>query len=957
MKHILTYLACTALLGAFAGPLQAQQDPAPRDTAAPAVPRVPGPLFSQESWESTSPVQIVSGSVLEKTPDPNLVSTLVGRLNGLYVRQASGEPAGTGAMTAAAMMSIRGRATYGMVGNNGYNTCKIFVDGFETNLNYFVNIPPEDIESIRLLKDAASLATFGMRGDEGVLWVTTRQGTPGPAKVRLELGSGSQRPIGVYKPLGAYDYARLYNEAVSNDHGGVWTPAYTPEALEAYRNGSGTDVDWYDQVLRTSAPLTHGNLIFSGGNTTARYHVSLGYLNQQGLFRVGNTDQTSNEMLKRYNVQANLHFNLFKIFAARVNIGGAISDHKAPNYNTAQLWDNMGRYPANIYPVMADSGEWSGTALYPDNPVASLKALGWASQHDRNLLGNFGLREALDFVTPGLYLDEAYSFNSYGASSYSKTANYARYYGGATTTTDQTSPIKAQPQYPAGQEDLKQGQVTLGYSRRFGLHAITSALNYYQSNYRGDGLIFYETHYQNVSGRVHYSYNNKYIGEFGFSEYGSDAYRPGHRWGFYPALSAAWIVSRERFLTGNRILSFLKLRASAGKSGGIDDNAYQSGRYLYQQYYQAASASGGSFYMGNGNPAAAPVLDPLYTANPDVFAEKSLKYDVGADLTLFSHLDISLDAFLDKRSGILTTDQATPDYFGYNTGYKNLGRMTNRGIEASGTYRGRSGRLDYTLTAMAAWNRNRIDYMAETPPAYPYNAATGRAIGTPIGLRALGYYQLDDFNADGTLKTGEPVPAFGAVQPGDLKYQDLNGDGKIDQTDVTAVGHPAYPSLVYSFGGSLSFAGFDVQVFFTGTEGADVNILAAAPTQTEAFVNNGNIFSLAATPWAYYPAQGIDTRKTATYPRLTTTGNNNNYRTSTFWIRSGDFLRLHNVELGYDFAKSLLKRSKIGSLRLSVSAVDAVTWSTLLKHDHMDPETLAGYPALKSYNLGLSVTF
>lgn len=958
MTHILKYLIAVTLFSALWGDLSAQKGATPGSGDTTRSPEMaPGPLMDVPAAYATFPVSSVSGATLHTTPDPNLANTLVGRLNGLYVHQSSGEPQGTPGMVSATQMQIRGRGTYGITGNGGYNTFKIFVDGFETNINYFVNMPAQDIQSITLLKDAASLAALGMRGDEGALWVVTRKGTPGKATVQLELRSGTEQPVHVYKPLGAYDYARLYNEAASNDNRGVWTPKYNPAQLNGYRDGTGTDVDWYRQVLRSAAPYGNGNLIFSGGNTSARYHVSLGYYNQQGLFRVPSTDETSNESLKRYNVQANLDFNLFKIFEARVDVGGNLSDHKGPNYATSQLWDDMARYPANIYPVMADSGKWSGTALYPNNPVASVKALGWASQHYRNLLANFGLTERLDFITQGLYLDEAYSFNSYGSSTYSKTATYARYDQGATTTTDVTTPIKAQPQNPAGQEDLKQLKLTVGYQRSFGDHHLTSAINYYQSDYRGDGLIFFATHYQNVSGRFNYNYKNKYIGELGFSAYGSDAYRPGHRWGFYPALSAAWIASHEAFLEKNHTITFLKIRASAGKSGGIDDNAYQSGRYLYQQYYQAASISGGSFYMGNGNPAGAPILDPLYSANPDAFAEKSMKYDVGVDMALFSRLSLSVDGFLDKRSGILTTDNATPDYFGYHTGYRNIGRVTSQGLEVSGTYSDNRGQVGYSLTAMAAFNKNKIDYMAETPPAYPYNAATGRAIGTPIGLKAAGYYQLDDFNADGSLKQGEALPAFGAVQPGDLKYQDLNGDGKIDQTDVTSVGNPMYPRLVYSFGGDVSYRGFDLSVFFTGTEGADVNILASAQTQTEAFVNNGNVFSIARNAWAYYPDQGIDTRKTATYPRLTTTGNNNNYRTSSYWIKSADFLRLHNIEVGYDFAQSLLKKSGVSQLRLYVSAVDPVTWSTLLKNYHMDPETLAGYPVLKSYNLGLSVKF
>ncbi len=955
MRYILRSIFTGIILVWFTGPLMAQHED--NGTSADTVrsdQMEPGRLFNIKKEYSTAAVSTVPGEELYKTPASNLANTLAGHLPGLYVKQGSGEPLGIPDMVNATLMTIRGRGSYGFAGNNTYT---IYVDGFETNLNSFVDIPAADIESISILKDAAALATFGMKGDNGVIWVTTKRGEAGKPAVQFQVRTGFQQPVNIDKPLGSYDYARLYNEAISNDNGNVWTPKYTDAQLQGYKNGSGTNIDWYNQVLRNSAPYTDGDLIFSGGSSTARYHLNIGYLNQQGLFNTANTDETSNEILARYNLATNLDFNMFKIFEAHVDLRGMIENQKAPNYNTSILWNNLAAYPSNIYPVMADSGKWSGTSLYPDNPVASEKALGWISRQYRILQANFGLRENLDFITRGLYLEEAYSFNSYGSSTYSKTSTYARYFDSTTTTTDQTTPIKAQPQYPAGQEDLKQAKATLGYTHQFGDNRVTSAINYYQSDYRGEGLIYYATHYQNLSGRGNYIYKNRYVGEFGFSYFGSDAYAPGHRWGFYPAVSGAWIISNESFLQHNHFISFLKLRASVGKTGGMDDNAYQNGRYLYQQYYQAASLTGGVFYMGNSNPAAAPMLNPLYTANPGVFAEQSIKYNAGVDIGLIKKLNITLDAFMDKRGDILTPDNSIPGYFGSNILDKNIGRVTNKGIDVSGLYSGKIGQVGFSINGMASFNKNRIDYMAETPAAYSYNAATGRAIGTPIGLVAVGYYQLSDFNADGSLKKGEPVPAFGAVQPGDLKYKDLNGDGKIDQTDVTAAGNPPYPDLIYSFGGNINYKGLDLSVFFYGAGGADVNILGAAATQTAALVNNGNAFSIAEGAWAYYPAQGIDTRATATYPRLTTVANTNNYQPGSYWEKSGDFLRLRNVEIGYELPAAILNKVHISKLRIYANAINLFTWSSLLSNYHLDPETLAGYPVMKSYNVGFSVSF
>ena len=955
MKHILRGLFLVALL-VSGGAIVAQDSVIVVRAAGPDSIVEQGPLLSIPRRLSTASVSTVGGADLFRTPTTSLTNALVGRLSGLYVRQSTDEPLGIPGMAGATNMAIRGMGSYGFLGNNGFNTFRIYVNGFESNLNYLMTIPAADIESVSILKDAAALATFGMKGDNGVVWVETKRGQAGKPKVELQVRSGVQRAIAVDKPLGSYDYARLYNEAISNDKGNVWSPAYSDAQLQAYKNGTATNIDWYDKGLRKSAFFTDDNVSFSGGSNGAKYFLSLDYMNQQGLFNIQNTDATSNEKLQRYNLNSSLDLNFFKIFSASIDLRGMVENQKGPNYNTGALWNNMAAYPSNIYPVMQDSGKWSGTALYPNNPIASQNALGWVSNQYRILQGNFALKERLDMLAPGLWASEAYSFYSYASTTYSKTANYARYFDSVVTTTDQQTTLKAQPQNPAGQEDLKQARLTLGYDHVFGKGRLAAAVDYYGSNYLGDGFLYYATNYQNLSGRVNYAYKDKYIGEVGWSWFGSDAYAPGHRWGFYPSLSAAWIVSKEKFLAGSRVVSLLKLRVSAGKSGGMNDNVTQSGRYLFQQYYQSSSLSGGTFYMNNP-PTAAAILAPLYTANPGIFAERSMKYNAGVDLGLFGKLNLTVDGFVDSRRGILTQDHSIPDYYGYNLVYGNVGKVTSRGGEMTGVFSDKAGRFTYSLSGMVSYSQNKINYMAETPPPFAYSAQTGRAIGVPIGLVATGYYQLNDFNADGSLKQGQAVPGFGAVQPGDIKYKDLNGDGKIDLTDVTAIGHAPYPQWVYSFGGSIGYSGFDLSVFFSGAAGADVNLLTAAPVQTESLVNNGNVFPMAANAWAYYPQQGIDTRAYASYPRLSTTANTNNYQSSTYWMKSADFLRLHNLELGYTLPAAMFRKGSISALRVYVNAVNLATWSTLLKNYRLDPEVFGGYPAVKSFNAGVSVSF
>lgn len=918
--------------------------------------KIPGNLFSTNEITNTGAISSILGEVIYKTPASNTSNTVSGRLAGLFSINGNGEPRWDGSS-----WFIRGIGTYALSGSA--NTAKYYVDGFEVNGDYLSYLTPSEIANISILKDAASLSTFGMRGSNGVVWIETKRGEAGAPKVQLQTRTGIQSAINIYKPLDAYNFAYLYNQAISNDHGMVWTPTYSASEMNAYQNGTGTNVDWYDEVLKDKGYYTDADLSFHGGSDLVRYYVVLGYANQQGLLDVDKTDQTSGLRFNKFNMRTNFDINLFKFLEASIDIGGRLQDYCRPNYGISELMNNLARYPSNIYPVYDelanDETNFSGTMIYPDNPVGSIIGLGHVSQRWRILQANFKFKENLDVLLDGLYFQQAFSFFVQSSTSFSKTKNYARYYGGVRQTTDETTSIRANALSSNGMEEWKQGMFTLGYGNNFGKHQINSALNIHISAYNGEGLFGYQYHYLNYNGRFNYAYDRRYVAEFGFSYFGSDAYASGNRFGFYPTISAGWVLSNESFLESNDMVNFLKVRASLGATGGAE--SYEAslsvfgsdGRYMYQQYYSNSLA--GDFYRGNSAPFTwQQTMAPLFLANEKIFAEKSVKYNAGVDINLFKKLDVTFDLFLDKRSGILTRDNSLMTYYGINLQQNNIGEMTNKGFEASIAFTDRAGDFKYSLFGTAFFAKNTIDYMAEITPAYPYNGATGRAYGTRLGLEATGFYQLDDFNADGSLKTGIPEPMFGAVQPGDIRYRDRNGDGYIDQTDIDEIGNPGYPKAMFGFGGDLSFKGFDFSFFLYGSAGASVNLRNDA--QTMVFVNNGNAYDWAKEAWAYYPDQGIDNRANATYPRLTTMENDNNYRNSDFWIRKNDFFRLKNIELGYDFAP-LFANSGISRFRLYVNALNPITFSDLLKNYNMDPESGYGYPALKSYNVGIQINF
>lgn len=914
-------------------------------------------LTAQEKSDSlsTSAVSTVTGEDLYHIQTSNLSNTWVGMIPGLTVMQGTGEVGNDNAK-----WLIRGVGSYG-VGN--WNSAKIFVDGFEVNSEYLVSLSPSEIESVSVLKDGAALAIYGDRGANGVIRIETKRGKTGPATVSAKVRYGAQTPTVLNKPLGSYDFANLYNQAVSNDNGMVWSPAYTPEQLDAYRNGTGVDVDWYDEVMRSAGSYVDGDIIFNGGNANARYNVTLGYVNAGGLLDTRNTDATKNLGYERYNLRANLDFNIMKIFEFRVDFGGRLEMRRRPNYGISSLFNDLARYPSNIYNIYDDAEQThlSGTAIYPNNPYASVNELGWYSQKARSLQGNFVIKEKLDIVTPGLYLEEAFSFYSYTLSTYSKTKNYARWFNGENTTTDESTSLVASGYGSGGMQDWKQGRLTIGYDRDFGQNKVSAAVNYNISAYKGDGYFSYKYNYLNLNGIVDYSFDDRYVAQLAFSYFGNDSFAPGHRWHFYPAASFAWVASNEEFLRNSSWVDFLKVRLSAGAAGASDSGATSvlsnfssNGRFLFKDYY--ANSYVGSFYMGQNGGSWQNTLVPMFVPNEDIVPERSMKYNVGIDAVLFGGLSITADAFLDKRSNILTLDNSKMGYYGKQYHFSNVGEMTNRGFEASAMYSGKSGDFSYRVNGMVSFARNTIDYMAEVAPANDFSAQTGRPYGTIIGLKAERFFDVNDFDNAGNLKEGIPVPAFGSVQPGDVKYADLDGNDVVDQNDVTAIGKSAYPEWYYSFGGKIGWKGFDLEVLFQGAAGASVNLLDNW-NQTVAFVDNGNAYEIAKSAWAYYPAEGIDTRASARFPRLSTQSNENNYQTSSLWIRSADYLKLRNLELGYNFNTVKLQKAGIENLRIYLSGHNLLTFSGLMRNYNLDPEGFGYYPTVRSYNVGVSITF
>ena len=354
----------------------------------------------------------------------NYIESLAGKCPGLIVIDNDAMP-GSGIPR----LMVRGLASYA---EGTSNTVKIYVDGFEVQSDYVNYLNPDEIESVQVIRDAASLALYGTNGANGVLLITTKKGNIGAPVVTFRASGGVQTPINVAKPLSSYDYANLYNQAYSNDNGREWDTFYDFEQLADYKSGAGVNVSWYDEVMKNTGAYADAMLSFRGGSQFAKYNVVMDYANQQGFLNVANTDRTSNLTFGKYGLRTNLDMKINEVLSASVNIGGRLEDRGRPNYSVYSLMEDVMRYPSNIYPIYDEAStdpisNYSGTAIYPNNPVGSLKGLGWTTSRTKVLNANFKFREDLSSLLEGLYLEEGFSFYSKTIGNMGKTRNYARY--------------------------------------------------------------------------------------------------------------------------------------------------------------------------------------------------------------------------------------------------------------------------------------------------------------------------------------------------------------------------------------------------------------------------------------------------------------------------------------------------------------------------------------------------
>ena len=879
----------------------------------------------QPKWMTTGAVSSVKGNEL-KSFVPNIANMLNGQIPGLVVQQWGCEP---GADSPA--MNARGVNTYGS-GTGLF----IVIDGFQSTEAYFQQLTPQEIESITLLKDASATAIYGSKGANGVLLITTKRGTSDKIKINFSIQSGFQQPLRLPEFLGAYDYATLYNEALVNDGK---SPFYTPMDLEAYKTGNDPifhpDVDWYGTILRKAAPITNYNFTASGSNEYFRYFVLLNVLDDRSLYRkAGNvSDFSKNGTYTRYNFRTNIDVKLSKRLQGAVTLGGTIEDKTNPgtSENTSGMFDLMSSIAPNAFPVYVSTGMYGGNSMY-SNPLGDLMQTGYTSYNGRSLQAIFQLKGDLGFITPGLSVNGAVGFNTYFKSYSKKSRQYARYSVDRDNADEIIYTTYGQNTSLAGDESSSSQwrdyslQASLNYNRTFnGLHNIDAI---YLGSYNDYVVTGTDLSYKNIAmgGRVTYSYDKRYIGEFSFGYNGTENFPKGHRFGFFPAGSLGWILSNEAFLKGNPILNYLKLRASYGIVGNDNIGGI---RYMFDQYYD-----GYGYHLGNSNN----VQDGLVQgklANPDVTWEKEKKFNVGFEATLVNKIDVSFDYFIQKRSNILSQPYRTvPDYLGISRPDINIGKVDNKGLETSIRYN-EIGKKDLTYFVETSfwYAKNKVVYNAEAIQENEYLYGTGRIVGQPFVLEAIGFFK----DEDDILKS--PTQTFTDVRPGDQ-----NKDGKIDSNDYYPIGYTSMPQITLGLHGGITFKGFDMDIFF---QGAANRTVYCGGKYYHAFQNDAKVSSIALGRWT------PETAETATYPRLSSENNLNNYQASSFWQKNGNFLKLRSLEIGYTLPFQLSRKINLEKVRIFANGTN------LFSLDHMDgftdPETMSGYPALRTISFGLSI--
>ena len=955
---------------------------------------------TQKKVTVTGAVSAISSKDLQQSPTANLTNALAGRLPGLNVNQfAGGEPG-----VDISDIYIRGIGTYGNA------KPIVIVDGVERSLNY---LSADEIESFTILKDASATAVYGVRGANGVIVITTKRGKASEkAALNFKVSDGINTPIHFPKYLGSADYAMLYNEAKINDNPGV-SPStlnlFTDDQIDNYRKAKGDNSDglgynqnYFDYAFKPGIQQDY-SLTIQGGSNKARYFIMGNYFQQNGNYRHTVSDAYKTQAIfKRYNFRSNIDVDITPALYARLDLGARITDRNAPGTTANRVVEIANTQPP-IYPIVLEGndnagnlpysvhfpdGMLFGTQTYRFNMLGELSKTGYLDQRDNYLDGTFIMGYRMDALVKGLKLEGAFSYDrqggywitrsvptesqgyrvypgyatfypSDGVDVYMKGGHYTGLYSSPRRTTDNTLGNSYSRDDDYGRTYY---QIKLDYLRSFGKHNVSGLILGNRSiRIKNNEVPFC---YQGVSARATYNYDQRYLIEFNMGYNGSENFAPGRRYGKFPAVSGGWVVSNEKFMSSTQgWLDMLKIRGSFGLVGNDQASSNPSdNRFGYLQFY---NNSGDAYNFGTQNNSNPGGIRQGRLANPLLTWEKARKANLGIDLELMHRrLAITVDLFREHRYDIITDlsgsdKQGYPSLVGTSAPLLNLGIVDNKGLDFEISWSDKIGNnFTYSVRPNFSYARNKIIYQREVTRQYGWQYRTGLPVGQPFVYLFDGFInnqkEADDLNK---MNNGTGFQKWGTVMPGDVRYQDIDGDGQItDLNDRIAKGYPRVPEIQFGIPISLRYKSFDLSILFQGATHTSLLLGGPATYDFPIYQNDeiGKVKPMHLQRWT--PA----TAATAKYPALHygKYDNNKQYYSSLF-LYNAQYLRLKNFELGYYLPARWMKRLGLQRTRLYIQGMNMLTFDKLKTVD-VDPETNDAngnwYPIMKVVNFGIDIT-
>jgi len=903
---------------------------------------------AQKRATLTGALSVVSSKELAKTSSPSLSTALGGVVPGIVSRQVSGEPGYN-----SATLLIRGMGTWANA------SPLVLVDGVERDINL---VNSEEIESFSILKDASATAVYGMRGANGVILINTKKGMISKPKVTFRSEFSNLHGLRFPNYIGAADFATLMNEACTVDGKPV---EFSDEEIEKYRDGSDPylypDVDWVDECLKKNAFQTIDEITVSGGNEVARYFVAFGFSSQSGLFKEDpNYEYRTNSLSQRYNFRANVDINITKDVVFNVGLSEIIEDRTYPGTDASSIFKSLQIISPRAYPKTNPDGSIAGssTSYEVDSPWRLVSQNGFAKQLRTTTQGNAGLKWDLgNLVTKGLSLEGNFSFDHWYFNEVfrRKTPEIKQYIGQDSDGEDVYQLIREEQamSYALSQNSNRSyyWDVRLNYNRSFGKHTVGALMMFNRRDYKhltaGDSTSNLPYRYQGLAGRLNYNYDERYLVEVNFGYNGSENFAKGHRYGFFPAASLGWILSNDDFFNVD-FISHLKFRGSYGLVG---NDAVGGSRFLY---LSTTNKSANPYYFGKENPMFANGMAELKLGNEEVGWEVSKKLDLGLDVELFKGIvKLGADYFYEYRDHILLQRALLPDIFGSQWGdtpYANVGIMSNQGFDGNlEITQMTSNGFYYSLRGNFTFARNKIIEDDTAYHTYEYQDTRGRSAGLIYGYTALGLFQSQE-EVDNSPKQ-ELDDNYGV---GDVKYADLNNDGVINNYDKSFIGYGRTPEIMYGFGVTLGYKGFDLSLNFTGAGHTNILLDEASMWPFSLNYPSYNILH------EYYDNRFIpgEDNTNAKYPIVHYGKSENNFQVSTLYMHNAAYLKLKVAEFGYTLPKKAVSKLHLDNLRIYVNGNNLFS---IDKVKLIDPETehmgSARYPTQRTTTLGLQIGF